>query len=557
MKRVGILLQSTNCSKQLYETVHELYECNQVEIFYLVNCQTPSQQGLWEKIKARIGTVRPNQILDKILFKSIIAAENRIMSRLSKSVREQNGLFNLDNFEGVKRISLKPIFSPSGIVVRYSDEDIDKIRELNLDIIIRGNAQRILKGKILNAAQEGIISFHHGDNRWNRGGPLGFWEVYLRKDYTGYTIQILTEELDGGSVIFRGNVATKPTYAENVVELLNSSNPHLARLIVQYAQTGRLPEPEVQVPYGASLLMTPTSLQSIAYLLKTLSIFLSLFVNKLLLRKRLRWNVAFVKSAWRYAILRKGIVIQNPPGRFLADPFVIRKDERTICYVEDYYYASKRACVTAVEIFENNKYRILGPVIQEPFHLSFPYLFEYDDDLYMVPESLDSNSVRLYKCLEFPSKWLYVKDIMSEVRVVDTMIFKDDNRWWLLCNKALAEDDKCGVMLMAYYSDDPLTDNWHAHQLNPLIVDDEIARNGGILEVTSSHPVRVRQKQGFNLYGKGMSMASITELSPSSYAETEIAQIYPHFFKAISGCHHMHSDGQYTVYDYVKLERIT
>jgi len=69
---------------------------------------------------------------------------------------------------------LNPIFSNSGLIVSYYEEEIEKIKSLNLDIIIRGNASGIFKGGIIKSAKAGIISFHYGDNRWNRGGPPAF-----------------------------------------------------------------------------------------------------------------------------------------------------------------------------------------------------------------------------------------------------------------------------------------------------------------------------------------------------------------------------------------------
>ena len=110
--------------------------------------------------------------------------------------------------------------------------------------------------------------------------------------------------------------------------------------------------------------------------------------------------------------------------------------------------------------------------------------------------------------------------------------------------------------LYAYYSDNPLSDEWIAHDLNPLVFDSAIGRNGGILDIESKFPVRVRQKQGFNAYGCGITLARITDITPVSFSEQEIGQILPNFFPKIKGCHHIHSNGKYTVYDYVRTETL-
>ena len=61
----------------------------------------------------------------------------------------------------------------------------------------------ILKGEILKLTKFGVISFHHGDNRFYRGGPSGFWEVFNNELSSGFIIQRLNDELDGGMVLFR------------------------------------------------------------------------------------------------------------------------------------------------------------------------------------------------------------------------------------------------------------------------------------------------------------------------------------------------------------------
>ena len=551
-KKIGILLQSLNCDTYIYETVSELAKSDQIELFFLLNSDVLPQQGVWKRAKSLIKTKGLFRTMALVLFKLLIAMEYKILSAFSQEIRKHNKTLSIDEFKKNEIVNLKPIFSASGLIVRYPDEDIDKIKSLNLDLIVRGNAPGIYKGDIINSAKEGIISFHHGDNRWNRGGPPAFWEVYLRKPSTGFIIQILTEDLDGGSVIFRGNILTKRSYTENIVNLYNISNPYLAKIILQYATSNKLPSPEERLPFGGSIFVVPSLTQSISYLSRTGLLFFALAIQRLVLRNDERWGVAFIKAPWRYAILRKGIQIKNPPNRFFADPFVITKDEKTICYVEDYDYKKKRAGITAIEIIDNKNYLILGSVIEEPFHMSFPFLFEYQQELYMVPETRESNSIRLYKCIEFPLKWEYQKDILSDVEALDSIIFDYNGKWWLLSN--IAERKNYFSILMAYYSENPLSDDWVPHKLNPLVFDSNIGRNGGILDVNSSFPIRARQKQGFNFYGKSLTLAKINDLTPSSFREEEIGQIFPSFFKKIKGCHHIHSNGNYTVYDYVRTE---
>ena len=550
MKRIGIILESTDCGKYLYETVSELAKSNQVEIFFLLNDEGSNQGGIWNRIKGIVKNEGIRRAIDRSFFFFVSTVEYKVLCFWDKNFKNHKKIYNIDEFNKKDTTYLSPIFSSSGFFVHYSGEDIDKIKSLNLDIIIRGNAPGIFRGDVVSSAKEGILSFHHGDNRWNRGGPPAFWEVYLKKSSTGFIIQRLTEVLDGGQVLFRGDIMTGKTYTENLINLFDKSNSYLTELVLKYATSNQLPAPEENLPFGGALLKAPSFHQTVRYLLNTFFLFFLLIFRRFVLRKEYRWGVGFINSSWENAILRSGVRIKNLPRRFFSDPFVVKKNDRTICFVENYSFKQKRGCITAIEIFNEKEYKILGTVIEEHFHISFPYIFEYENNLYMIPETGDINSIRLYKCMEFPMRWEYQRDILTGRPFRDTMLFQYDRKWYLLTN---LEDSS---VLIAYYNDNPITGEWIKHEKNPLIFDSNISRNGGILYGKNGGIVRCRQKQDFNQYGASLSLAEITELTPSSFKEQEICKILPNFLPKIKGCHHIHSNGDFTVFDYVHVKNL-
>ena len=116
----------------------------------------------------------------------------------------------------------------------------------------------------------GIISFHHADNRINRGVPAGFWEVYLKQDATGFTIQQLTEEIDGGNVLFRGQVTTKRTFLFNQAILYEKSNYYLKKFLFDVAKSLELPNHLDSHPYFNKLYKNPTLGVLVSYFIRLL-----------------------------------------------------------------------------------------------------------------------------------------------------------------------------------------------------------------------------------------------------------------------------------------------
>ena len=76
---------------------------------------------------------------------------------------------------------------------------------------------------------------------------------------------------------------------------------------------------------------------------------------------------------------------------------------------------------------------------------------------------------------------------------------------------------------------------------------------GGIL-FDKNMIYRVSQYQGFENYGKFSYINKIIDLSAENYKEETLCKIEPNFFDNLYGTHHIHSNGEITVFDY--LEKI-
>ena len=338
-------------------------------------------------------------------------------------------LYHLDTFH-VQKIHVPPLKSTSGWVYRYREEDLETLKSLNVDVLLRWR-RWILRGGILNVCEFGIISFNHGNNDINRGGPTGFWEVLNQEPSTGFVIQRLRDEIDGGDVLMRGAIPTKPTYAQNLAQIYKKPNIFMHRFLENLGKTRVLPQILPESPYAYKLYTMP-SLHALAlYQIKTF-IIMSRKLFNILSRRHHRFGVAYQSAEnWQTSVLSRSNIIANPPYRFLADPFVFRRGNLDLCFVEDYDFRTKKGKISVFKI-SGNKYEELGSALDEPFHLSYPFIFTVDNELYMCPETGEIREIRLYKCIEFPLRWSFHKTLIKDVSAVDTNIFFFNDRWWLL-----------------------------------------------------------------------------------------------------------------------------
>ena len=548
-KKVGIIINSLLVSKQIKDLIELSKKSNNYEITTLVlNNHNKNEFGLISKIINYAKRHGIKKFINIRLFIFICKLENIFLRRHEKF--SKFNLLSKISKEKFQIINVNPLISKNGLIYRYSKSDIDKLAKCNLNLLIRASSG-ILKGEILNACPNGIISFHHGDNNINRGGPPGYWEVYSGNPQTGFIIQRLTEDLDGGDVLYRGFIKTRWYYSLNLASLYEITNPFLHKVIEDL--TSKIPKYKIhsKSPYSFPLYTTPNVYQSISYLCMIL---LRLFKKKFykLRGKTHNWGIAYqFINEWQIVSLRNSKKIFNPKNRYFADPFVIKKNGEHYCFVEDFNHVKNKGSISAFKI-SSNGYEELGEVLKEDFHISFPFLFEYQNQIFMCPETSAINEIRLYKCDEFPFKWTFYKTIMKNVSAADTVIFYCNEKWWLLTNidESHIQDHSC--QLHVFYNSNPLTEDWKAHELNPVIFDSNSARNGGLI-IQGKDIYRIFQKQGFDLYGEGLGIAKIDILNTNKYNEIIVSNVKARFFEKIIGTHTFNFNSGLLVIDFLEI----
>jgi len=231
------------------------------------------------------------------------------------------------------------------------------------------------------------------------------------------------------------------------------------------------------------------------------------------------------------------------------------RNGKNYCFVEEFCYLKQKGSIAVFELTKADAVRI-GTALEESFHLSFPYLFEYQGELFMCPESSENRDIRIYKCIEFPLRWRLQNVAVEKVSAADTMVFERDGKWWMFTNiDPLNIGDHCSELFI-FSAKTPLDTRWTPHPLNPVIVDASRARNAGLI-VEGDLYYRCSQGQGFDRYGKRVLINTIVELTDSSYRECCLGVVNPSFRAGAVGTHHLHSNGKITVFDFFVSSRIS
>ena len=550
--KIGLIIDSTNVNiykKNLVEFIVDNNKYFDEPVLISQNFEKPKLQFKFKKFFKLIFYQLALKLIEKTIYRLINFFEIRAV-RKNKLHSDYGKFFNLNEFN-LKLVKVYPTVSKSGYLYRFLDSDLNKIKNLNLDVLIRCGSG-IHKGQILSITKFGILSFHHGDNRVNRGSVSGFWETFFDWPSTGFIIQRLTEKLDGGDVICRGNITTSALWHENNSQLLLKSNHFMFQALKYLHQNKSLPPIESSLSYSNKIFKKPNIYQLIMYLLKEYPKIIKSKIYFFLNIKK-KWSVSFINQSGLKINMNKSITIKNPPNRFLADPFIIKHNNKNICFVEDFYFKENKGKISAFEL-SGNSYKEIGVAIDEDFHMSFPYVFKNNNEIYMIPETSEHKEIRLYKCEEFPLKWKLEKVLMNNIEAVDTVVFNQKNKWHMLTNICSSSIGEHLSELHMFDADNLVTDIWKGSKNNPIIFDSEKARNGGLFCIDDTF-YRVNQSQNKDSYGYSFKINKIKSIKKDIYIEDEISHIKPTFFKSLIATHHLHMNDDYTVFDHCSFSK--
>lgn len=469
----------------------------------------------------------------------------------------KNNVFDLKNgeeiFQNVDSIAIQPIKKKYSDY--YHDQDVEKIKTYELDVILR-LGHRILRGSILNTAKYGIWSLHHGDNKVNRGGPPGFWEVMLNEPVTGSILQILNENLDGGKLLYKSHSSTyKYSFIRNQNRLYWKTANFIPRLLKKLHSQG--PEalysdklnPTLDF-YSHNLFRIPTNRELFPLLISKL--FQIIRTKALSLYTREQWMLLYQlkKNGKMATSLRSYKKIIPPKDRFWADPHVIYQDNKYYIYIEEFIYSKTKGHISVITLDEKGNYTSPVKILEKPYHLSYPFVFEHNNEHYMIPETGNNKTIELYQCTSFPNQWKFVKNLIEGIHAVDVTLLNHNNKWWLFCNAFENKSTPSWDELFIFYADSPLSETWTPHMQNPVVSDTRRARPAG--KIFEHHGKIIRPAQDCSKrYGYAIKFHEIIELTTEKYEEVEIDQIVPLWDKKIKGTHTFNHTSKMTIVDAV------
>lgn len=270
-------------------------------------------------------------------------------------------------------------------------------------------------------------------------------------------------------------------------------------------------------------------------------------------------NMLFYHESWDIMIIKDNAshtfptntldILNRTPARqlkkkytFQADPFIIERNNKVYIFYEALSFRNSRG-ILRCRILDTDLAE-LDDVKLDGFdylkcHLSFPFVFEVHDQLFMIPESSERKEVTLFQCVDFPQRWKAIKVLISDVALTDNVFFSLNGACYLLSTTMNNE--------LMIHTAEHVSGPWR--KITPTLQLSNLHQRG------AGAPHNIEGKMYFltqectpETYGKSIYIKELVTINAFYFDEKLIAQVNATINQS-DGVHTLNFTNNYLVYD--------
>lgn len=516
--RFGVILEGENIKKWEYLCINKILGLDNVDIALIIINNS-------HKIK-------PHSILKKIHIRYTLF---HIFLRL------------FINPESIKKIKISDILS--GVAVKNFEktkEDIKEIQDLKLDFILSFESENS-NIEILEIPKYGVWAFHSGDVNKSFYYPPCFWEIYYNENTTTFALVKFMKNQGQYIVLKKGIFKSEEfSYSKNLNNVFFESARWPSQVCIDIFNGKADYINNDTSPVKLNSQYIPKNFQMLGFFYKITKNWLLYEFKRVF--KFNTWNIGIA-----YQPIQKFLKDEKPKihflsapeiGQFKADPFGTFKNGKATILFENFYHKTNRGQIYCIEFpGEANEKAI--ETFKLPYHMAYPYIFEYKDNIYCIPQIRGLNKIILFKAIHFPNHWEEIYTLVRDVKASDSTVFQYNNIWWLTFTD---KETNADMNLFLWYADE-LLGTWKPHANNPVKMDIRSSRPAGTPFLYNGELFRPAQDCSEG-YGKRIAINKVVKLTPTQFEEEFIKFIKPFPDTPYSeGIHTISSCGKWTLID--------
>ena len=292
---------------------------------------------------------------------------------------------------------------------------------------------------------------------------------------------------------------------------------------------------------------------------------MSAFLRKISILKEIvypeEWSIAIRERKKALLFQKDGQeqpfeVLNNNFRYWTADPFLFEKEGKSYLFFEMFDRLKGKGGI-GVREYNHGHWSPMHMICEKPFHLSFPFVYETNGKICLMPEASYDKCVPVLEAIDFPWKWKEVKRILDGEKVCDSVIYEKEDIQFLFTQpiEIPYTFDKLNLYVQTGNG------NWRIHPASPICKKNQNgARMAGAIIEMNEDVYRCGQDcQGG--YGKGLCFFRIDKIDSHEYHETPVCQIFPNDLNLLqsgtfTGCHTYNINNHFEVID-LKIEKFS
>jgi hypothetical protein len=424
-------------------------------------------------------------------------------------------------------------------------DDAKGIAATQLDLIY--SAADACFNEVYNGlAKYGLWRVVFGERKYFDADLPAFWEVMDHSPVTGSHLLVYRKAANPTNV-YSCSTATVPySVKNNFNSIAWKSSCFLAYRLHELATSGEKLFFDCYQPSVRNE-QTPMPLPGNLYM------FFLFFRNgfrylryKLARKKRNRFTLAFTTEHFDvfHPEFKLFSQVSLPSDTFYADPFPVEHEQQPYIFFENFDEKKAKGAISVLA--PDNSIRT---VLQKPVHLSYPFVFSWNGNYWMIPESADAKNVQLYQCKKFPDQWVFVRELLSDCVLIDATILLYQDKWWMFGVTSHHPACNANDQLMLYYTDDLLHGEWLQHPQNPVATNIANCRPAGKIFEQNGKLYRPAQNNASFQYGYGICINEIEVMNETRYQEKLVLGYLPGVNVPYRAIHTINKGEKITVID--------
>lgn len=221
-------------------------------------------------------------------------------------------------------------------------------------------------------------------------------------------------------------------------------------------------------------------------------------------------------------------------------------------FLEECALGASRAHLAVLEVGADGRPGPTRRVLERPYHLSYPFVFEWQGALFLLPETAENGTVELYRCEAFPDRWTPERVLLSGIAAYDATLLEHEGRWWMFACVAVPGGPPLDE-LHVFHAPEPVGP-FTPVPGNPVVSDVRRARPAGRFFRHGGAWIRPAQDSS-GRYGRAVRFQRVERLDPEGYAEREVAALSPGWRPDVLAVHTYNRCEGLTVVDFVRRRR--